>query len=506
MSTLYAACEEVDPPTCCSAWFVSPVRGQDYLPSPVITSQHSAARPACSKATLASLLSPCPPVCGGHPPSSPRGRGPAVTFVMTQEEDWPPGLHGSASYQQLSARSGGSSSGGGHPAHHPRLNVVLVDTIITDSHGNTSRYDSQDDVSPAPAPPGPSKGHAPRKAKGRRNSGPSVSLHGVAPTLRVTPSDCGLRQHQPKANNNNNNNHHHDSSWLGVSEGGGGGGGGGGLLTTPPKSAPSSRPGSPRPEGRTPRSGKKFRTDRRHSTASASQTHHSLMAQEAGGRLHVPAQALTADPLLPNSAQHHNRASSFRESSKTSPRNELRVEDVSPHFRRNSMPNVCNNLLHVPGTSDSGSSGDLADQDQGGIRRVRSFKTTSKGIVVNRGDSFKKKSTHSLMSTGSTVTDSDLRARGGPNGQLDYGGEGARAVAAGGPAYFRVCMMGAAGVGKTSMAHQFLTSDYVDHDDTEDRQPYIEDSQPYIEDRQPYMEDSHPYIEDRQPYMEDSPT
>ena len=182
-----------------------------------------------------------------------------------------------------------------------------------------------------------------------------------------------------------------------------------------------------------------------------------------------PSTAATAEAMA---AAHHSRASSFR-APKTSLKNELTVEDGGmAHVRRNSMPNVSNNLLNVPGVAgNDASSAASSAAEPGGkdtrIRRVRSFKTTSKGAIVNRGDSFKKKSTHSLMSTGSTVTDAEARAKcsSGNNSLLDYGRSGSESGPAA-PAYFRVNMMGAAGVGKTSMAHQFLTSEYVDHDDT----------------------------------------
>jgi hypothetical protein len=168
-------------------------------------------------------------------------------------------------------------------------------------------------------------------------------------------------------------------------------------------------------------------------------------------------------------ASHYSRASSFREPAKVRAHKSPVVGDGGgggggaggggggsglAHARRNSMPNV-NNLLLVPGSDASGSD---VNSREVRIRRVRSFKTTSKGAIVNRGDSFKKKSTHSLMSTGSTVT--DARASGANAGAAggDYGGSS-------GPGYFRVNIMGAAGVGKTSLAHQFLQSDAVDHDD-----------------------------------------
>nr|KAG5707529.1 hypothetical protein BaRGS_012033 [Batillaria attramentaria] len=195
--------------------------------------------------------------------------------------------------------------------------------------------------------------------------------------------------------------------------------------------------------------------DGRLSSTSSSPSNNSLMAPDTPA-LQVPALALTLDATH----AHISRAASFR-APKAS--NELHVEEGAMHqVRRNSMPNV-NNLLNVPGTSSSSATGasDASEVRDARIRRVRSFKTTSKGVVVNRGDSFKKKSTHSLMSTGSTVTDADSRARGNSGNNNSPLATGPAA-----PAYFRVNMMGAAGVGKTSLAQQFLTSEYIGHDDS----------------------------------------
>lgn len=125
--------------------------------------------------------------------------------------------------------------------------------------------------------------------------------------------------------------------------------------------------------------------------------------------------------------------------------------------RRNSMPNVSGNFLKVPSAEDRDSR----------LRRVRSFKTTSKGVVVNRGDSFKKKSTHSLMSTGSTITEArpqqsnsqqHLQPTSLPNNQFSQEPPAT-------PTYYRVILMGAAGCGKSLMAKQFMTSDYVGGND-----------------------------------------
>ncbi|PVD21288.1 hypothetical protein C0Q70_19460 [Pomacea canaliculata] len=146
-----------------------------------------------------------------------------------------------------------------------------------------------------------------------------------------------------------------------------------------------------------------------------------------------------------------------RWSSKFLPSNERHVDEAALiQARRNSMPTVTNNLLAVP---TGGGGGEGGEPRETRLRRVRSFKTTSKGVVVNRGDSFKKKSTHSLMSTGSEIKDGDRNSRArsssNNNSALDLGSSSPTS-----PAYFRVNMMGAAGVGKTSLAQQFLTSDH----------------------------------------------
>ncbi|CAG5116372.1 unnamed protein product, partial [Candidula unifasciata] len=125
--------------------------------------------------------------------------------------------------------------------------------------------------------------------------------------------------------------------------------------------------------------------------------------------------------------------------------------------RQNSMPSVTETSLRVP------SSDDVKDNR---MRRVRSFKTTPKGIVVNRGDSFKKKNTHTAVSTGSAITDSRPRKAYVRQHQSSMNNEDFDSEPPIIPTYYRVIMMGAAGCGKTSMTQQFMTSDYVgDNDD-----------------------------------------
>ncbi|CAL1543114.1 unnamed protein product [Lymnaea stagnalis] len=123
--------------------------------------------------------------------------------------------------------------------------------------------------------------------------------------------------------------------------------------------------------------------------------------------------------------------------------------------RRRSMPNVTENFLQVPSAEDT---------KDNRLRRVRSFKTTSKGLIVNRGDSFKKKSTHSLMSTGSAITDArsqQLQQQHTNNLNNNVSTPDAPPT----PTYYRVILMGAAGCGKSLMAKQFMTSDYVGGND-----------------------------------------
>lgn len=95
------------------------------------------------------------------------------------------------------------------------------------------------------------------------------------------------------------------------------------------------------------------------------------------------------------------------------------------------------------------------------LRRVRSFKTTSKG-VVNSGDVFRKKGSVCLnVSSGLAVTSSDIdlataksRVRLPSNTS-----QGSSYASSGAPSYFRVLVMGCTGVGKTALIKQFISSE-----------------------------------------------
>ena len=163
---------------------------------------------------------------------------------------------------------------------------------------------------------------------------------------------------------------------------------------------------------------------------------------------------------------HPCRSSSFRvpnDDSNSSEPSHLSVEKTSiARVRRNSVPSV-NCYLNVPECAPS--SGLPEHTNECKIRRVRSFKTTAKGGVVNRGDSFKKKSTHSLRSTGNAICVDENHSSGIETGTgNDINGRMMREIGVT-PTYFRVNMMGYTGVGKTSLAKQFLTSESVDQED-----------------------------------------
>ena len=197
-------------------------------------------------------------------------------------------------------------------------------------------------------------------------------------------------------------------------------------------------------------------TDREHKREKVSRARRtSLASQNSSGS--VPSRDSTPAPvlsqthanLLAPAVPSHSRTGSFR----TKVENQKDQESRGNMPRRNSMPSVAHHLLTVPdGENVPSPEGKVAR-----LQRVRSFKTTSKG-VVNRGDSFKKKSTHSLMSTGA-VNDTErsrLRQGGAARGSRHSNNSNSNA-----PQYFKVIILGDKGVGKSTLTRQFLTSDYT---------------------------------------------
>ena len=101
-------------------------------------------------------------------------------------------------------------------------------------------------------------------------------------------------------------------------------------------------------------------------------------------------------------------------------------------------------------------------------RRVRSFKTTSKGLI-NRGDDVKVSSNkfvqRDLMPCQSNENSNGLRT-GFKKYNIptrDTGKAQAAKTENCDNSYFTVFIMGAAGVGKSTIVEQFMTSEYLGH-------------------------------------------
>lgn len=166
------------------------------------------------------------------------------------------------------------------------------------------------------------------------------------------------------------------------------------------------------------------------------------------------------DTLTLNTSAH-GRSCSFR----NRPRPKfLNVETERP--RRSSLPSPVVNYLSVSFDDIHGQN----ERAQQPLQRVRSFKTTTKGRIVNRGDSFKR-SSNSVNSTGSvaTVPNADVAATSGQisnrhrvnsthskdSGTIESTGSSTEKQ------IYKVAMLGDKGVGKTSLTNQFMTSEFV---------------------------------------------
>ncbi|XP_033754847.1 GTP-binding protein REM 1-like [Pecten maximus] len=167
--------------------------------------------------------------------------------------------------------------------------------------------------------------------------------------------------------------------------------------------------------------------------------------------------------LSPDSAVniHHTRTRSFKSRSRT---RDIEDPDCCDRPRRNSMPSRARHQIL------SSSFNDLFDNTENeqpqSLRRVRSFKTTSRG-VVNRGDSYKKKSSNEILASGGTVRDesSELQSldnhSNSPTPRISTSTSSDDA-----PKCYQVVVLGSDGVGKTALTDQFMTSEYIGPTDT----------------------------------------
>ncbi|XP_070192348.1 GTP-binding protein REM 1-like [Littorina saxatilis] len=181
---------------------------------------------------------------------------------------------------------------------------------------------------------------------------------------------------------------------------------------------------------------------------------------------------LRVSPLRDSASAPHSRSSSF----KNRPRPKLSLDIAAAQRpRTNSLP-TSQLFLSLPNPDWM----PPPEPEKAGLCRVRSFKTTSKGIV-NHGDSFKR-STHSLVSNGSfgsidhlgqvhpgggssTKVSSSKKARSRSIHSEDSAAAPAPPKAAEvrvtpASAYYKVLMMGSTGSGKSALTRQFMTSEY----------------------------------------------
>ncbi|KAK3577860.1 hypothetical protein CHS0354_010421 [Potamilus streckersoni] len=93
----------------------------------------------------------------------------------------------------------------------------------------------------------------------------------------------------------------------------------------------------------------------------------------------------------------------------------------------------------------------------------RHFETTSKGVIVNRGDSLRSKSTNSMVSSGSEVF--PLSQSSPTSSSLSHESLGSvSALDVFTP--YKILVTGGLGVGKTGLTQQFMTSEYLGGFDT----------------------------------------
>ena len=145
------------------------------------------------------------------------------------------------------------------------------------------------------------------------------------------------------------------------------------------------------------------------------------------------------------------RASSFKRP-KTQHQDILPDDDIRP--RTCSMPT--RNTIKRPGCLTHTALHLDVDSE---LYTLRSFATTSKGVVVNRGDSLRSRSSNSVYSSGSELCPLSPESR----TSSSISRESIGAVA---DSTFRVAVLGASGVGKTAITQQFTTSEYLGGFDT----------------------------------------
>lgn len=131
----------------------------------------------------------------------------------------------------------------------------------------------------------------------------------------------------------------------------------------------------------------------------------------------------------------------------------MELEEIRP--RTSSLPT--RSTLKKPSLASLKYRVDSNHENDDEFYRLRNFITTSKGIV-NRGDSIISRSTNSVLSSGS-----ELGALSRTSSSLSCHSSAANinTCILLETRVFRILVLGSAGVGKTALTQQFMTSDYL---------------------------------------------
>ena len=142
------------------------------------------------------------------------------------------------------------------------------------------------------------------------------------------------------------------------------------------------------------------------------------------------------------------RSSSFR-NDKPKPQVQKRDAELASSSNYSSSPNLLfpKDDLHLDQRQHEGRDAPL--------RRVRSFKSTTKGGVINRGDSLRRKGSNKNVAHGSVNGYDTPRLTGSYSAGINKKDEQPSV------GYFKVQVLGAPGCGKTSITNQFMSSEYA---------------------------------------------
>lgn len=175
-------------------------------------------------------------------------------------------------------------------------------------------------------------------------------------------------------------------------------------------------------------------------------------------KMHIGTRRLSPTFIITCASEPNSRKCSFK--------NRQNYSELSDKQRRNSMPAAVLNNVSVSFNDLS-----LERTPVHPISRLRSFKTTSKG-VVNNGDSFR--SNNSVMSSGSAVNgdlfldqeEQGIKKQSRSPSDVSETSNSYSIESTHTPSFYRIGMLGYDGVGTTSLISQLMTSEYMGAYDT----------------------------------------